>query len=198
MKTKQKALLLSLSALLLVAVSVMGTIAYLTATSDEVKNTFTVGSVDLELDESDVDEYGVPVADAQRVLMNEYKLIPGHTYTKDPVVHVALGSEPSYIFIKLVNELDAIEADTTISSQLAANGWTLVEGSNGIYKYSGSVDAREAKVDLNVFESFKLSSTVSAETLAIYNTAEITITAYAIQADGLTEEEAYSQMFPTP
>ena len=42
MKTKRKALLLSLCAVLLVAVSVMGTIAYLTST-DNVANTFTVG-----------------------------------------------------------------------------------------------------------------------------------------------------------
>jgi len=198
MKTKQKALLLSLSALLLVAVSVMGTIAYLTATSGEVKNTFTVGSVELELDESKVDEYGVPVAEAERVLTNEYKLIPGHTYTKDPIVHVTQGSEPSYLFIKLVNGLAAIEVDTTISSQLTLNGWTLVAGSNGIYQYSGSVDARDNQVDLKVFDSFKISSDASAETLATYNTAEITITAYAIQADGLTVEEAYNEKFPTP
>lgn len=205
MKTKQKALLLSLSALLLVAVSVMGTIAYLTATSDEVKNTFTVGSVDLTLDESVVNEYGVPDEPASRLPKgNNYKLIPGREYTKDPVVHVTSGSEKSYVFIKLVNGLAAIEAeptdevDTSISFQLSANKWTFVAGSDGIYQYSGSVDARENQVDLKVFESFKVDSDASAEILATYNTAEIIITAYAIQADGLTVEEAYAEKFPKP
>lgn len=196
MKTKRKALLLSLSALLLVAVSVMGTIAYLTATSEEVKNTFTVGSVDLTLDESKVDEYGEKVEGSERVLTNKYKLIPGRMYTKDPVVHVTLGSEPSFVFIKLVNELAAIEANTTISSQLTANGWTLVEGSSGVYQYSGSVDAREALVDLKIFETFTVASSVNAETLGSYNTAEINIKAYAIQAEGLTAAEAYTALFP--
>lgn len=44
MKTKSKALLLTLCAVLLVAASVLGTMAYLTS-SAEVKNTFTVGKV---------------------------------------------------------------------------------------------------------------------------------------------------------
>ena len=41
MKTRSKALLLTLCAVLLVAASVLGTMAYLTST-DEVTNTFTV------------------------------------------------------------------------------------------------------------------------------------------------------------
>lgn len=44
MKTRSKALLLTLCAVLLVAASVLGTMAYLTST-DEVTNTFTVGQV---------------------------------------------------------------------------------------------------------------------------------------------------------
>ena len=51
MKTKSKALLLTLCAVLLVAASVMGTMAYLTST-DKVENTFTVGNVKITLDEA--------------------------------------------------------------------------------------------------------------------------------------------------
>lgn len=53
MKTRSKALLLSLCAVLLVAASVFGTMAYLTS-NDSVVNTFTVGSVSITLDEADV------------------------------------------------------------------------------------------------------------------------------------------------
>lgn len=45
MKTKSKALLLTLCAVLLVAASVLGTMAYLTST-DTVTNTFTIGQFD--------------------------------------------------------------------------------------------------------------------------------------------------------
>ena len=51
MKTRSKALLLTLCAVLLVTASVLGTMAFLTST-DEVKNTFTVGSVNIALDET--------------------------------------------------------------------------------------------------------------------------------------------------
>lgn len=100
MKTKSKALLLTLCAVLLVAASVMGTMAYLTST-DTVENTFTVGNVKITLDEAKVNTDGTLAAPAERVKANEYKLLPGHTYTKDPTVTVIKGSESSYVRMKV-------------------------------------------------------------------------------------------------
>ena len=91
MKTRSKALLLTLCAVLLVAASVLGTMAYLTST-DEVTNTFTVGQVKIKLDEAKANPDGSLVANADRVKANEYKLLPGHTYNKDPMVTVLSGS----------------------------------------------------------------------------------------------------------
>ena len=109
MKTKSKALLLTLCAVLLVAASVLGTMAYLTST-DKVENTFTVGNVKITLDEAKVTEDGKPVEGADRVKANEYKLMPGHTYTKDPTVTVKAGSESSYVRMKVTfnNAVDLI------------------------------------------------------------------------------------------
>ena len=95
MKTKSKALLLTLCAVLLVAASVLGTMAYLTS-SAEVKNTFTIGKVEIKLDETDVTNPTGP-----RVTANSYKLMPGTTYTKDPTVTVKAGSEDSYVRMKV-------------------------------------------------------------------------------------------------
>ena len=100
MKTKSKALLLTLCAVLLVAASVLGTMAYLTS-SAEVKNTFTVGKVEIKLDEAKVTADGIPVESAARVTENSYKLMPGNTYTKDPTVTVKAGSEESYVRMKV-------------------------------------------------------------------------------------------------
>lgn len=100
MKTKSKALLLTLCAVLLVAASVLGTMAYLTS-SAEVKNTFTVGKVEIKLDEAKVTADGIPVEGAARVTENSYKLMPGNTYTKDPTVTVLKGSEESYVRMKV-------------------------------------------------------------------------------------------------
>lgn len=100
MKTKSKALLLTLCAVLLVAASVLGTMAYLTS-SAEVKNTFTIGKVEIKLDEAKVTADGIPVEGAARVTANSYKLMPGTTYTKDPTVTVLNGSEESYVRMKV-------------------------------------------------------------------------------------------------
>ena len=100
MKTKSKALLLTLCAVLLIAASVLGTMAYLTS-SAEVKNTFTVGKVEIKLDEAKVNADGIPVEGADRVTANSYKLMPGTTYTKDPTVTVKAGSEESYVRMKV-------------------------------------------------------------------------------------------------
>lgn len=64
MKTKSKALFLMLCAVLLVAASVLGTMAYLTST-DEVVNTFTVGSVAIKLDEAKANPDGTLVEGAR-------------------------------------------------------------------------------------------------------------------------------------
>ena len=100
MKTKSKALLLTLCAVLLVAASVLGTMAYLTSTA-KVENTFTIGKVEIKLDEAKVTADGIPVEGAARVTENSYKLMPGNTYTKDPTVTVKAGSEASYVRMKV-------------------------------------------------------------------------------------------------
>lgn len=114
-KTKTKALLMSLCAVLLVAASVLGTMAYLTD-SKEVNNTFTVGNVSIKLDEAKVDENGTQVVDKDgnpvaRVTRNAYKLLPGHTYVKDPTVTVLTPSVESYVRMKVTfNNADKIIA----------------------------------------------------------------------------------------
>ena len=97
MKNLKKIVALLLCAVLLVAGSVAGTLAYLLAQSEPVNNTFTVGNVEIKLDEAKTNEYGVAVVPEERVVENDYKLIPGHTYTKDPTVHILEGSEESYV-----------------------------------------------------------------------------------------------------
>lgn len=100
MKTKSKALLLTLCAVLLIAASVLGTMAYLTSTA-KVENTFTIGKVEIKLDEAKVNANGIPEEGAARVTANSYKLMPGRTYTKDPTVTVLNGSEESYVRMKV-------------------------------------------------------------------------------------------------
>ena len=141
MKTKSKALLLTLCAVLLVAASVLGTMAYLTST-DTVTNTFTVGKVEIKLDETDVTNPNGP-----RVKANSYKLMPGTTYTKDPTVTVKAGSEESYVRMKVTfNNAKAIIALCT-DPEFAEDGPTGVENAYPLIRMVNFVEANAAKWD---------------------------------------------------
>lgn len=186
MKAK-KVLALVLCAALLVAGSVAATLAYLTSTTGVVTNTFTTGNVAITLDESVADVYGVK-GNGTTTTGNEYKLIPGHTYVKDPTVHVQAGSEDCYLFVKVVNGISDIEADTTIAAQMAENGWTAVTNENGVYAYESKVSAG---TDVKVFESFTVAGDAvltNQDGTAKYSAnTPITVQAYAVQADGFTD-----------
>ena len=188
MKTRSKALLLTLCAVLLVTASVLGTMAYLTS-QDHVVNTFTVGSVAITLDETDVDN---STTSADRDQANSYKLMPGHTYIKDPIVHVDPTSENCYLFVKVANGITAIEGETTVAAQMNAKGWVAVDGVPDVYVYTqnNALAVVAGDSDVTVFDNFTISGTVDNATLATYNNKTITVTAYAIQADGFEGKTA--------
>lgn len=184
MKTKK--VILTVAAMALVAVvAVSATFAYLTSITGPVKNTFTVGEVKITLDEVKVDEYGVPVTPETRVTENTYKLLPGHTYTKDPTVHVLAGSEASWVFVKVKDDIAAIEDTKTVEDQILDNGWTKLDGQTGVY-YKPQ-DAVSVDTPLDVFGNFKIKSDADVST---YEDKTITIIAYAIQKDGFDNDPA--------
>ncbi len=121
---KRKSLIMLVCAIVVMSSAAFGTIAYLTDRAS-VKNTFTVGNVDITLDEADTNEAGQPLDENGQVAQNpedikrvedgnNYKLVPAHEYTKDPTVTVKAGKEPAYIRmvveISKAAELDKIYA----------------------------------------------------------------------------------------
>lgn len=145
-KTKAKALALSLCAALLVAASVLTTLAFLQA-RDAVKNTFTVGQVAIRLDEAKVREDGTAVTPAQRVKENAYKLMPGHTYGKDPTVTVLRGSEESYIRMRVTfNNASQIIALCT-DPAFADDGPTGIENAYPLLRMVNFLPSGAAKWD---------------------------------------------------
>lgn len=198
---KTKVVMALACAVLLVGASVMGTLAYLTSTAT-VKNTFTIGNdIAITLDEAKVGEDGKALTgdEAERVNGNEYTLMPGYIYDKDPTVHVTAKSSDSYVFVKVENGIAAFETETdasTIASQITANGWTqlTVEGVavDGVYyrKYGQN----DEQVDYVVFSTFTVADEaqdVDGWEAATEKTIEVT--AYAIQSDGFdTAAEAWT------
>ena len=215
MRTKTKALALALCAVLLVVSTVFVTMAFLTD-RDSVQNTFTFGQVGISLDEAEVYASG-KVKNGEnrkstdgRVQGNEYHLIPGHNYVKDPTIHVDDGSENCLLFVKLENGLKPIvagkdifsaadPADTvyTIEAQMMKNGWTLIDSANNIWAYNKVVAENE---HIEVFDEFTLTDNADVSNYATDKDAQgnvkggktIKVTAYAIQADGFVEDTTVS------
>lgn len=113
MKNTKKILLICICVIAVLTVSLVGTLAYLVDT-DSAVNTFTTGQVHISIDEAKVDADGTPVAGADRVKANEYHILPGMQYTKDPTVTVNGGSEDAYVrMILTVHNASDVQAILT-------------------------------------------------------------------------------------
>lgn len=243
MKRTKKIVTLALAMVLLVCTTIMATVAYLQSTTKVVKNTFTVGKVAITLDEARADLYGNPlkqkvdtegnkVTDAEgnavyeicertaadRVITNDYKLIPSHEYVKDPTVHVAAGSEESYIrMIVTISDLEDVKAVLGVDEETKAflpqyfvKGWddevwvstkNILETTDTAtyefryYKTVNTLELQEGKVlDLEpLFTDIVVPEGVDNENLAKLEELEINVIAHAIQADGFADaDEAWA------
>lgn len=184
MSIKKKALIVLcalVSVVVIVATSVLATVALLTS-SATVTNTFTIGNVGIMLKESKVNLDGEVLDGGEKVDANIYKLVPNKTYVKDPTITFNEGSEKSYLFITIRNDLAAIAAKgenfttpdytkASIAYQLMQNGWAeYAEVATGkVYVYVGSKDA----ASMGATGKFVAQSDVDYGGAACVNSGEI-------------------------
>jgi len=224
----RKILISTLCLIIVAGVSVLGTMAYLQDQTEAVVNTFTMGQVKITLDETLVDEYGEPIKkvddngqptddDERTAEGNKYKMIPGHTYTKDPAVTIEAGSEESYVrmFVEL-NCYDVLQEifDNAFLPQNFVQGWDpadwisteIVEevdsDNDGVkdtaiyeFRYKEKVDGVDDEgkdVDIMLpalFETFAVPGEFTAEDLKALEGFEIKVYAQAIQAMGFEDAD---------
>lgn len=179
----------ALAALVLVlGGAVGGTLAWLTATSDTVVNTFTVGDIDIELTET---------------TGSEYKLVPGAKVAKDPKVTVKAGSEKCYVFVKVeasdamktAMENGVIQWNVDAMPYNTSGIWTKLAGVEEDIYYLVA-DASAADQDFYIlggemdypYGSLIIPGGVTAEDIAVIEaigSTTLTFTAYAIQFEGM-------------
>lgn len=213
MKTAKKALLLISCAVLLVVASVVGTMAYLTS-KDTVTNTFTVGKVKIELDEARVKTDGTYVTVAtDRVKANEYKLVPGHSYIKDPTVTVKYDSENSYVrvlvTVKNIDNLRNVFTDPKYytsggffrleelvdlnKTEWTFNGYT-ANGNDGVYEFRYNYIVGSSDTDTKLAPIFNKITVpgedVTSENINNLKNVQIDVEAHAIQAYGFADADA--------
>lgn len=169
---KKKTLALVLALTLLVAGVVGGTLAWLTDQTAEVKNTFTVGDINIGLTETTAD----------------YKMVPGNTIAKDPTVTVKANSEACWLFVQVTESTDL----KNFITYAIAEGWTALPGVDGVYYREVPASAADQTFSVLAGDAVTVKSDVTRTMLETAKTDAPTLTfkAYAIQRDHFATADA--------
>ena len=169
---KKKTLALVLALTLLVAGVVVGTLAWLTDQTAEVKNTFTVGDINIGLTETTTD----------------YKMVPGNTIAKDPTVTVKANSEACWLFVKVTESTDLKDFIT----YAIAEDWTALPGVDGVYYREVPASAADQTFSVLAGDAVTVKSDVTRTMLETAKTDAPTLTfkSYAIQKDHFATADA--------
>ncbi len=154
-----KSLALVLACVMLVCGAINGTVAWLTAKTDEVTNVFTTSDINITLKEHKYDSEKNELTDGETSTgVDNYKMVPGWTIPKDPWVTVKGGSEDCWVFIKVEEEGGNIPItdgeypmpimctfDNFIAYEIDKANWTpLIDDQNqavpGVYVTTGPVN----------------------------------------------------------
>ena len=176
-----RGLVLVLALALIVGVAGGATFAWLTAKTDPVVNTFTYGDINITLAEN---------------TGSDYKIIPGVAIKKDPLVTVLAKSEACWLFVKVEEEnwpaLTYVDGENTVRkvNYDIADGWTKGDGTSiPANVYYREVDAKDAAQEFPVLKDNKITVSDTLTKIEINEkltgTPKLSITAYAIQKDGM-------------
>lgn len=176
-----KVFLSLLALVLVVGCAVGGTIAWLTATTEPVVNTFTYGKIKIELTET---------------TGAEYKIIPGVNISKDPKVTVKADSEACWLFVKVVEGGTFVANKVTYSIE---DGWKALDATNYPGVYYREVNAVTANTDFYVLKDNMVTVSENLTKVDIKDLTEnhpqLIFTAYAVQKDGInTAADAWAKV----
>ena len=190
-----KKTILTIVCTILICTCVMGTtLAYLVDKTDPIKNTFTVGDINIELKETKGE--GTDYA-------KSFKMIPGSTLAKDPIITLKAGSEPCYIFVKIEKSENFDNFMTYVI--YGDSVWQKIEsGTNYDVYYTTSNSIPNADVTYQILAGdgenatgvVKVKSTVTKvdlNTLTDATYPTLTFTAYAVQFANLTSAQAWEE-----
>ena len=204
----KKAWLIVACTVMVLAVSVVGTIAYLTDTTGPVVNTFTMGNllddplnfVLKEHQATDTDKDGVyTLDDTKEVNTNTYTVLPGVDLPKDPFVKTNETLKlDAYVFVEVVDE-----TGTALHFTVDSDKWTEladVTGPNGGKVYvmkanNGIAEAGEKLGPISILAKNSNGKEITVDNEAITNAAAqfggtVTFYGYMIQAGGFTDYKA--------
>lgn len=223
---KRKIMVMAMALCMVAILAIGGTLAYFTD-DDQNTNVFTMGNVDIVLDEAKVirgegeaeDEY---TAGKERVKENRYEEVyPGAVLPKDPTVH-NVGTYPAYIRAKVTidfNRLAALQADKelfngenededlTNIADIDTENWKYADRAIDFnartvtytYNYNAKLEAEKDTTPL--FTQIIIPTFVTNEDVAAYGLQEfeMSIVAEAVQTYGFDSlDAAFAATFDAP
>lgn len=174
-----KALVALLAFVLVIGCSLGGTLAWLTDKTDAVTNTFTVGDINITLDETTKD----------------YKILPGVDIPKDPKVTVLKDSEACWLFVKVeksANWPNFTEEDGALKVNYGiAEGWTELESDVYYREVNAETANKGAAYSVLLNDEVTVSENLTkTEVNSITTNPQLTFTAYAVQKEGVDTPKA--------
>ncbi len=162
-----RVLVMAVALTLIIGGIIGGSVAWLTAKTGPVVNTFTVGDINITLAETTTD----------------FKMVPGKSIAKDPKVTVEGGSEACWLFVKN-------DESTNLSQFIEYNiatGWIKLE--DGVYYREVAASDGNQSFDVIDGNSVTVKTDVTKTMLnGLTDTTKptLTFTAYAVQKDNMT------------
>ena len=173
--TRNRILLTAVAALLLVTLTIGGTVAWLQDKTQTITNTFTTSEVDIELTETEFED----------------KMIPGDELDKNPLVTVKADSEACWLFVK-------IEESSVLDDYISYTvdpAWKAVSGYDGVYYIKVADTDADQEFEVLAGNKVTVLGAVTEDDMAALEVANatqptLTFTAYAIQQLGFDNETA--------
>lgn len=222
MKNMRKNIITALAMILVAVISVSATLAYMTAESGTVTNTFTIGGIKITLDETKVDpatgEIGTNTA---RVASNDYPFAPGATYDKDPRV-TNTGDDNAWVAVTLTfnkAQHDALKAALGATNVLGMfniqSGWnynatpvdnTVDDGNGNVttyttYTFMYTAAAVESGAHQILFTTVTIPAglniqNANGEKFEAWSSDKfvLDLNAYACQSDNVSVEDAADEL----
>lgn len=188
-----------LAVTLLIGCAIGGTVAWLTAKTEAVVNTFTYGDINIDLFEHNYVASSNTLGTTEVKKVEDYKIIPGVNLPKDPTVRVKAGSEACWLFIKVERTGTFVENKVTYSVETGENGWTALNNQPGVYYRE--VDAVTQNTTFNILtgNQVTVSEDLTKEDIKdITGNQVLKFTAYAVQKDAAsTAADAWAIANPT-
>ncbi len=172
----KKIIALMMALVLILGAAIGGTLAWLTAKTEDVVNTFTTSDIEIKLDET-------------KPTNKTAQIIPGYTIEKDPLITVKADSEKCYLFVKVAEgnwpAITEEDGETRKIDYKVLEDWKKLDGVEGVTDvYYQVVEKSSANQEFKVLVDDKVtvSPTLTKEEMAAITTSPtLTFTAYASQ-----------------